>query len=409
MVKRVICFSLGGHISTQNASFKKLAEILGPKGYAFFGAEDGFEAFETGKVYELNYSYIPKDFAGFVAGAGRYSLTNKDGTTDQKKLDKAIEFFKKGKFDIAVGSSGDDHGKQMDTLRKNLEGKVGIYVINKTMDNDLGGKDGEDNGKAPYTDFTNGYHTTVFWGSEFVRQHFAGAWTNNLPYLIGHFGRETNWVGIALAYYGLADKIIHGELPEEHPGHSVEKIHELILESQERNEKKYGRRFAMIIVPEGTRISGIEHTSSDLIDPHGHHKLNPEVLVTHLKEELEKRYKMKTQTAGITYEMRNFIPTPKDIEFAEDSADAIANAILRGESGVESTFKIMGDKIEAGVAPIEKVSQKRYANYYPKSMINQETFEVTDEIGKYYKLLFDARKNLEQILPKKPKVINILQ
>lgn len=401
MVKRIVCFALGGHIATQNTSFREIAEILEPKGYEFCGAEDGFKAFETGNVHKLKADEIPRNFAGFVAGAGRFSLTEKDGSINQNKLDRAVEFFKKGKFDIAIGSGGDDHGKQMAILNQELGKKVGIYVINKTMDNDLGGK-------LPYTDFTNGYHTAVRKGVEMMHQHFAGAWTNNLPYLIGHFGRETNWVGVALAYWGLANKIIYGELSEEHQGHSIEKIYELILESQENNEKKYGRRFAMIVVSEGTRISGLKHVSRDLIDAHGHHKLNPEVLTTELKKELEKKFRLKTQTVGITYEMRNFIPTKKEVGYAEESAEVIAKAILRRENGVESTFKIKGGKVKTGTAPIEKVSEKRYASYYPKSLINKKTFEVTDEIGRYYRPLFGERKTLASLLPGRPKVINVL-
>lgn len=412
MVKRVVCFALGGHIATQNASFRKTAEILETKGYEFYGAVDGFKAFETGKAYKLKTSEIPKSFSGFVAGAGRESLTEKGGIINKDKLEKVVDFFKKGKFDIAIGSGGDDHGRQMAILNESLEKKVKCYVINKTMDNDLGGKDGqkdEDGEEAPYTDFTNGYHTAVVRGIEMIWQHFAGAWTNNLPYLIGHFGRETNWVALALTYWGLADRIIYGELPESHAGHSIEKIHELILESQKKNERKYGRKFAMIVVPEGTRVSGLKHISSDLIDPHGHHKLNPEVLVTELKKELEKGYKLKTQTVGITYEMRNFIPTEKDIVYAEKSAEVISKAILKGEEGVESVFKIRGREVETGTAPIEKVSEKRYSCYYPRQLIDPDTFEVTDEIGKYYGPLFGPRHSLSKILPKKQKIINIFQ
>ena len=42
----------------------------------------------------------------------------------------------------------------MDILNKELGNKVGFYVVDKTMDNDLGGR-------LPYTDFTNGFHTAV--------------------------------------------------------------------------------------------------------------------------------------------------------------------------------------------------------------------------------------------------------
>jgi len=410
MAKKAIFFALGGHISTQNASFRKLAEILEDKGFQIYGAENGFEAFETRRVYELKSSEIPRCFAGFVAGADRYSLKKKDRTVDTRKLEMAIDFFRKGKFNVAVGSGGDDHGQQMAILHRNLRGITDVYTENKTVDNDLGGKDGEvedDGAVAPFTDFTNGYHTGISVGVDLMKTHFAGAWTNNVPYLIGVFGRDANWIGISLAYWGFADRIIYGELPDDNKGHNIEKIHELILESQDRNEKLYGRRFAMVVVPESTRINGIKHVSEDLIDAHGHHKLEPGVLVSHLKKELELWFGMKTQNPIITYEMRNSPPTGKDLGLAECSAETLANSILRGESGVESVFKIVNGGIQTGVAPIDRVSRKRLASYYPKPLINYETLEVTDEIGRYYKPLFGGRGRLEDLLPSKPVVVNV--
>ena len=410
-IKRVVLFALGGHIATQNASFKRLIQRLEPSGYRFYGAKDGFKAFETGEVYELDSYNIPEDFAGFVAGAGRETLLKKDGSIDWDKVERAKDFFKRGGFDIAVGSGGDDHGIQMDILNKNVQG-LEVYVLNKTMDNDLGGIDGFNGG--PYTDFTNGFHTAVRIGVQALDIHRAGAWTNNCPYLVGVFGRESNWVGVAVSYFGNADRFIYGELPEEHPGHSVERIHDLILESQDSNEKKYGRRFAMVVVAEGGRISGIEHVSKDLIDAHGHHKLNPESLVIELKKELEKRFKMKTQTAGVTYEMRNSHPTDIDAHCAKMSADVIAEAILEGRAGVESNFKINGPDIEditAGTALIEQVSQKRFCDYYERAngrrFVNPETFEVTPEIGNYYRALFGKRRDIRELLPAKQRLIGI--
>lgn len=406
MVKKAVCFALGGHIATQNASFKELMKQL--PDWEFYGAEDGFEAFKTGNTYPLSPDFIPREFSGFYSGAGRAAITDKKTEeVDTKKLEQAIDFFKKGGFDIAIGSGGDDHGRQLAILAGELKEIVDFYVLNKTMDNDLGGNDKGDK-DAPYTDFTNGYITAVEKGVDMIHQHFSGAWTNNLPYLIGHFGRETNWVGIALAYWGLADRIIYGELPKEHDGHPIDKIAEMIKESQEINAEKYGRKFAMIVVPEGTRITGVEHVSKDLIDAHGHHKLQPEVLVTELKKALENEYRIKTQTIGITYEMRNFAGAKTDLDFAEKSAVIIAEAIKKGNEGVESTFKIHENgKITTGLAPIEKVSAKRYANYYIRPLIDEENFTVTDEIGKYYRPLFGQRKSLEEILPQKPKVVNV--
>ena len=400
----VICFSLGGHIATQNTSFKELARILEPEGYSFYGAKDGFKAFETGDVYKLNFENIPKDFAGFVAGAGRASLTHKDGSLDENKLDRAVDFFKKGKFDIAIGSGGDDHGMQMESLRKGLEDKLEVYVLNKTMDNDLGGK-------KSYTDFTNGFHTAVSVGVNSMKNHFAGAWTNNMPYLICPFGRDANWVGIAMSYFGHADKFIYRELPDGHLGHDINEIHDLILDSQQKNDKDYRRRFSMIVVAEGTRIRGIDHTDKKLVDAHGHHKLNPEALVSSLKRELQIRYGMQTQTVGITYEMRNSPPTKEDIYFAKMSANALVKEIQSGNSGAESVFKIIGvnglKDVVAGVAPIEKVSEKRFALYHPKPFIDYQNFEVTEEIGKYYQALFGERNSLSKWLPIELKPVKV--
>ena len=412
MAKKVICFALGGHISTQNASFRRLIELLEPRGYEFYGARNGFDCFRSGEVYRLSIENVPSCFAGFVCGSDRANILLKDGSLDPDMIQKARDFFKRGNFDIAIGSGGDDHGKQIDILGKSLEGLVGYYVLNKTMDNDLGGKDGTNN--CPYTDFTSGFHTAVSVGADTIRNHFSGAWTNDLPFIVGHFGREANWVGTALTYYSNSDLFIYGELPKDSKGHAIEKIHDTILLAQEKNERIYGRRFAMVVVSEGTLVSGVDHLSEDLIDPHGHYKLNPEVLVIKLKETLEKKFKMKTHTAGITYEMRNFPPTTFDSRLARMSADEIAKSILIGQNGVESCFKINGSHfsdISAGVAPILKVSEKRYASFYEthqkRQFFNRDTFEVTDEIGKYYEALFGKRKPLLDVLPKKMTLVRI--
>ncbi|MFH1359293.1 MAG: 6-phosphofructokinase [archaeon] len=396
-IKRVACFALGGHTAAQNTEFKTLIEILDPLGYRFFGAEDGFKAFESRVTYELTLDYIPDGFAGFVAGAERNTLYNEDGSVNFDKIGQAADFFKKGKFDLVVASAGDDHGEQIHILDENI-GEVDFYVENKTMDDDLGGCN-----PIPETDFTSGFHTAVTVGVRQIKHHFAGAWTNNLPYLICPFGRDANWIGLALSYWGNADRFVYGELPDGHKGHKIERIAEVIRESQDENFKKYGRRFAMIVIAEGTRISGIEHTDKKLTDVHGHHKLNPSHLVSILKSELEVNYGIKTQTSGITYRMRNDSPSSKERRYSKMSANVIAKAIQEGNAGMESVFLIRGDKVKASVAPIERVSEKRFASYYPRPLWNYCDFTVTDEIGKYYRTLFGPRQNLKTWLPKKPK------
>lgn len=402
-LKRVVLFALGGHIATQNASFRALAESLEPKGYSFFGAKDGFAAFKTGEVYPLRAKDIPQYFAGFVAGAGRDTLMGKDGLVDAEKLERANDFLRRGKFGTVVGSGGDDHGMQIDVLNKNLGDVVNCFVINKTMDNDLGAKDGL-NG-APHTDFTNGYHTAVKAAVDSIKFHFSGAWTNNCPYLIGLFGRETNWVGLGVSHYGNADLFIPGELPNG-VSHSIENIHEAISLAQDKNEKQYGRRFAMVILPEGTSIEGIEHSSARIKDAHNHEKLNPQQLVLGLKETLESKFGMKTQATTITYKMRNSLPSERDLHYAEISSAVIAKAITEGEKGLESTLKIRDSKILAGLAPIELVSRKRHSADYEehtgRKFFDRATFQLTGEIDRYYEpVLGNLKFSLGDYLPDK--------
>jgi 6-phosphofructokinase len=164
----------------------------------------------------------------------------------------------------------------------------------------------------------------------------------------------------------------------------------------------------MIVVAEGTRIEGIEHVDPAIMDPHGHHKLNPEVLVVELKKALEKRYGIKTQTLGITYEMRNSPPTEKDMQYAHLSAEAIAKAVREGRTGLESVFKIKSGRVHADVAPISQVSQKRLVrDYKGKPLIDYKTMKATEELGRYYKALFGKREPLSSWLPSRPRVVSL--
>lgn len=395
MAKRILCFALGGHIANQNASFRRLTELLEPRGYKVYGAEDGFRAFETGKYHLLELAKLHKNFAGFYTGAGRDSLVEKKEDESDKRIEisKAVDFIRREHFDVIVGSGGDDHSYQMDILRKSLEGKARVFAFNKTMDNDLGGPDGID---GPYTEFTNGFHSAITNARREIGYHLSGgAWTNNVPYLVGLFGRESNWVSAVLGRYSFADRVIYGELAKEHPGHSIKKIYELIKESQSKRKAIHGRKISLILLAEGTKVSGVEH-AKDLLDIHGHKKLEPAVLAANLKEELEKQFGMKTHSIGITYEMRNYPPSPRDIRFGEMSAEVIADSILADKNGLESVFNFNDGKVLASVAPIDKVARKRLCSDYErakgKQLINRETFEPTEEIEYYYLPLFGKRR-----------------
>ena len=414
MAKKAGFLALGGHIATQNASFRTIMEHLG-NGWEFFGLENGFEAFKTGNMYKLSPEVIDPYYAGFYAGATRANLHKKDDDhPDPQKIEEAIKFMRAARLDYLIASAGDDHGMQAETLRKayksaGLDCKV--LVLSKTMDSDKGGKDGTCiyGYVAPFADTTNGFHTAIKVGTEFINRQYAGSWTNEAVTIVSHFGRDANWVGLALAWYGNCDRIFPGELPKDHPGHSIDTIAELTEQSIAKNQREYGRRFAFIVLPEGTRISGIEHESNLLEDPHNHRKLNPELIAVGLKEILEANYGIKSQNVTITYDMRNSPPSDVDLRLAELTGMKIVCAMRQGATGLEAVIKFRAGEAVAELVPIPLASEKRLASYYPKPLYNPQTFVPLPEIEHYFLPLFGARIERGKLLPRKPTVLNVYE
>ncbi len=409
MAKRAGFLALGGHIASQNASFRTIMNSFGD-GWEFYGLENGFNAFESGIMYPLSPELLDPNYAGFYAGATRANLTDKQGRPIQKRIDAAIRFIRLANLDYLVGSGGDDHGLQLNILREALEAEsvpCKVLVLSKSMDGDKGGKDEEilDGYVGPFADTTNGFHTAVQVGVDMIHQHLSGAWTNGVATIVSHFGRDANWVNAALAWNANADLALYGELPKEHPGHSIERIAELTHQAMERNRRQYGRPFATIVASEGTGIMGVEHVSEQ-VDAHGHKKLKPELLASGLYDRLGE-HGIKAQTLVISYAMRNHPATEMDLYLARLTGVQIAEAMKDGATGLEAALKFRDGAVVSELTPIELASQKRLVAYYPKPLYNPDTFEPLPEIGRYFRPLFGNRVPLETLLPRRPTVVNV--
>lgn len=408
MTKRAGFLALGGHVGTQNLSFRTIMEML--PDWNFYGLENGFRAFDTGVLYPLEPGFLDPNFAGFYAGATRSSLTDKKtGKPIKEKIDQAIRFVRAANLNYLIASCGDDHGHQMDILREALEGEgidCKVLVITKTMDGDKGGEDGTSEGEyvAPYADTTNGFHTAITTGLEQLKNSYAGAWTNEGVTIFSHFGRDTNWVNAVLAWYGNADLAVYGELPE-NESHSLDNIAELASKAMENNHSQYGRSFATLVVSEGTRIEGIHHVL-DNHDPHGHHELSPSILGQKLKDELRER-DLKPQLYVVTYEMRNHPPSPEDMKYARITAEKIVEAMNDGVTGYEAVLKFKEGEVVSELVPIHLASQKRLVRHYPGKFYDSDTLSPLQEIETYFKPMFGERAPLDLWLPKRPKIVSV--
>ena len=416
MAKRAGLLAMGGHIATQNTTFYSIMTSL-PE-WEFFALNNGFQAFESRELFELEPELLIPNFAGFYGGAARATLIDKEtGEVDPEQLDRAVEFIKAAKLDYLVGSAGDDHGAQLGILAEALKDHgIHVLVANKTMDGDKGGIDGklythEDHGSqyGPFAHTTNGFHTAIEAGLEQIMHHFAGAWTNEVVTIVSPFGRDANWVNAALAWYGFADLALYGELPVEHPRHSIQDILVRTEEAMVSNQQIYGRRFATIVVSEGTRVEGIEQESS-VKDPHGNSKLDPELLCLGLKAQLSK-YGISSQTLTLTYELRNHPPSEIDGDLAILTADELVKAMNNGQTGMEAVLKFQNNQVVSDLEPIEWASPQRLTRYYEqaagRSFYSPSFFRPLKNIEYYFHPLLGERGNLSDYLPTKPRIIHV--
>ena len=423
MVEKIGFVGLGGHILRQNEVFRALMKELGTGDYEFIGLEEGFKAFETGRVYPLTLeSFLnsnQKVTSGLSFGFSRYSLTFPETIVPvPKKIEKGHEFVEAADLDWLVGCGGDDHGRQLKILGDYLKergSKCKVLVANKTMDGDLGGIDGERvNGYvAPFTDTTNGFVAAVSLLANNMLQAYHDAWTNGVPVIVTHFGEDTNFVAFGAGWYGWADLVYAGEL-DGRPAWKLNEMADDIRRVQSENRKKYGRPIAMIVIPEGSRIEGVNHISENLIDPHRHKKKHPEVLAAEVKEKLATYHNLSAHTMTFTYELRTFTQPNrpyslrKDRELAIETGKVLARAIREGQDDLESTIWVRGGNVEVGLAPIDLVTRKRFTKYSKFPWYDWETKKVRPEFGRYYDPLFNGgRVELEKLLPRKPQVVNV--
>ena len=415
--------ALGGYITTQNLTFKIIMEDLGTEEYEFLGFEDGFNAFHSGNTHALTIdSFVNGDgriMTGFTSGASRYSLRDKKTKEPiEARVLSAVNFIRAAKLDYIVGSGGDEHGAELNLLSDVLRAsgiECKVLVANKTMDGDIGGEDGKimEGLVAPFTDTSNGYEAATALISNSMLMAGPDAWTSNGPLIVTHFSEKSNFVAYGAGYYGHADLVFPGELSADHPGWSIRTIEDRIRAAQAENLRRYGRKIAVAVFPEGTKVEGIHHVSDRIEEAHGKRKIYPELLAVGLKEALSER-KLDVHTMTFTYELRTFTQPDfpysleSDYRLARESGHKLADAIRRGESGMETTIKIRDGKVEVGLAPIHLVTLKRLTSYSQYPWFNPDTFTVRAEFGRYYDPLFGGgRVERERFFPRKPQVVNV--
>lgn len=375
----------GGYVPCFHSAMLGITETAEKNGLGVIGFKDGFKGANSGAYYVLTSKFIKEyaDRGGSVIGSSREK-------SNPKMVKEVLARFREKGMNIKgiIGMAGDDHLGQLHRLYS--EEKIPVVGWPKTMDNDLS-----------ETYHTLGYLTAAMNAAKSIRQAQDGAWTGSRVHIVTMFGRDTDWVVAAAGAWGAADLIVGGESGTARI-YDIKEIYEKAKAAVERNQKQYGRKFAVIAVAEGASITGIEsHIDESAKDIHGNPKLVPQKLALAIQAGFKKLdEKMATSIDSLTYDtLRNCQPIESDKIRAHQAGAMCAEKVIAGEfdvcvvieEGAKGTMKTM---------PLAKVAVKRFMA--PLGFMDYENMQPTQAFIDYYTPLFGKPLKREEVLFKKP-------
>jgi 6-phosphofructokinase len=365
MPKRIALLTGGGHISSFHAGMLGVCLEAEKHGYEVIGFRDGYRGTVNDKWMPLTADTLEPEKAGSVLGSSRERA-------DPEAVRRALA---KHEVRALIVMGGNDHLGEAAKLAAD-----GLPVVGwpKTMDNDLS-----------MTYFTLGYPTAVARGAQMVRDAHVDALTSSRVHLITIFGRDTDWVVCGAGVWGAADLIVPAEKTGRggvaEPRYSIQFLLERIQEATQRNEQRFGRPFAVVLVAEGADINGIaSHLNEDDFDKHGNVKIEPMKLAIALKDALRDASGKKLSVAidCASYILRNGPPTALDRRLAEKAGRACVKAIDAGRLGVSSIIRRGEKGIGICTAPLDQVAPQRFMR--PEKYFDYAQMSVMPAFAEYY-------------------------
>ncbi|KXB06799.1 hypothetical protein AKJ52_01580 [candidate division MSBL1 archaeon SCGC-AAA382C18] len=360
---RIAVLTGGGHVSGLNAGIGGITKEARDKNWDVLGSFYGWEGMEKENFLELDEKNTDsiKNYGGSVLGSGRWK-------PDLSKVMKTVEDYD---IDGIVALGGDD---TLSVLRELWEEhRLPCAGWPKTMDNDLGG-----------TYFSLGYPKAVKVSAQTTSDAFDVASTHRRIALVSLFGRATDWVAAGAAAYGNADMIVPGEKET-----NLEEIYEKAKDLFSKNEDRYGRPCAVIVVAEGASINGLEtHVKSEDVhmDDFEHPKLDPQDLVSSLSDAItylskEDGKKINTGPITLTYELRNGKPLDICKDYGYECGKKCVQMLDEGKHSKMAAIERKGDEIFVGESELaEAVNRKEVKD---TDYMDYDNYKVTDSFLEY--------------------------
>ena len=200
------------------------------EGYVVTGIKNGWLGLVENdmRILDLRLTSGILDRGGTILGTSRMNPLE-----DPEQVRKITENYKRSGIDALIAVGGEDTLKIALTLSK--EGRIKVVGVPKSIDNALSG-----------TDYAFGFDTAINIATECIDRLHTTAESHHRIMVIEVMGRYTGWIALEAGIAGGADIILVPEFPTD--------IREVCDALKRRHQR--GKFFSIIVVSEGTKISG---------------------------------------------------------------------------------------------------------------------------------------------------------
>ncbi len=315
-VRRIGVLTGGGDAPGLNAVIRAVVKAANNQGMECLGIPDSFDGLlEVDRPYRLTH----KDVTGILRMGGTILGTVNRGdpfvapvqTSDGLKDygERCLEIFNKVDLDAVVGIGGDG---TLALCQKFYRLGMPIVGVPKTIDNDIVG-----------TVNCFGFDTAVSFASEAIDRLHSTAAAHRRIMVVEVMGRYAGWIALHAGVSGGADIILIPEIP-----YDIEKVAAAV-----RRRDQFGARFTIIVVAEGAKPIGGEHSVMTAAHSGGAYAERLGGVGHKLAMELEQRTAKEARTAVLGHLQRGGTPSSYDRVLATRFGASAVDLVVRGQFG----------------------------------------------------------------------------
>jgi 6-phosphofructokinase 1 len=249
--KRIAITTGGGDAPGLNAVIRAIVLSALNRGWECYGIREGYngllmpEQFPQGGLIALDRESVRgiTHLGGTILGTTnrgnplKYPMVGEDGRLYEKdRTHELIGRLEEEGMDALIAIGGDG---SMEIAHVLAQTGVQIVGVPKTIDNDL-----------DKTVITFGFDTAVHFATECIDRLHSTAEAHRRIMVVEVMGRYAGWIDLNSGVAATADVILIPEI-----AYDINKVAEKVLQ-----RAKHGRHFSIVVVAEGARPKGGEHT-----------------------------------------------------------------------------------------------------------------------------------------------------